>query len=94
MYATQYIRANAQLWGIKKMQIIVYIEYTHMHTYLLDTGQKILNGCPKAYFFKAYTKVKNPKVGSFLRAPEDLEGVVNGGPLGQNQTGPNGIYNV
>ena len=25
-------------------------------------------------FFKAYSKVKNPKVGSFLRAPEDLEG--------------------
>jgi hypothetical protein len=28
-----------------------------------------------AYFFKAYTKVKNPKVGSFLRAPEDFEGL-------------------
>ena len=27
------------------------------------------------YFFKAYLKVKNPKVGSFLRAPEDLEGL-------------------
>ena len=25
--------------------------------------------------FKAYSKVKNPKVGSFLRAPEDLEGL-------------------
>ena len=41
----------------------------------LDTGQKFKNGCPKAYFFKAYTKVKNPKVGSFLRAPEDFEGL-------------------
>ena len=30
---------------------------------------------PKAYFFKAYPKVKNPKVGSFLRAPEDFEGL-------------------
>ena len=25
--------------------------------------------------FNAYSKVKNPKVGSFLRAPEDLEGL-------------------
>ena len=36
----------------------------------IDTGQKFKNGCPKAY-----TKVKNPKVGSFLRAPEDFEGL-------------------
>ena len=41
----------------------------------LDTGQKFQNGHPKTYFFKAYTKVKNPKVGSFLRAPEDFEGL-------------------
>ena len=27
------------------------------------------------YFFKAYSKVKNSKVGSFLRAPEDFEGL-------------------
>ena len=30
---------------------------------------------PKAYSFKAYPKVKNPKVGLFLRAPEDFEGL-------------------
>ena len=30
---------------------------------------------PKAYFFKASSKVNNPKVGSFLRAPEDFEGL-------------------
>ena len=41
----------------------------------IDTGQNFKNSCPKAYFFKAYTKVKNPKVGSFLRAPEDFEGI-------------------
>ena len=38
----------------------------------VDTGQKFENGRPKAYFFKAYPKVKNPKVWSFLRAPEDF----------------------
>ena len=43
-------------------------------TFAVGTGQKILNGRPKAYFFKACTKVKNPKVWSFLRAPEDFEG--------------------
>ena len=36
----------------------------------LGTGQKFKNGRPKAYFFMAYLKVKNPKVGSFLRASE------------------------
>ena len=41
----------------------------------VDTGQKFKNGRPKAYFFKAYSKVKNPKVGSFLKAPEDFEGL-------------------
>ena len=30
---------------------------------------------PKAYFFKAHSKVKNPKVESFLRAPEDFKGL-------------------
>ena len=40
----------------------------------IDTGQEFLNCRPKAYFFKACIKVKNPKVGSFLRAPEDFEG--------------------
>ena len=30
---------------------------------------------PKAYFFEAYPKVKNPKVGSFFRAPEEFEGL-------------------
>ena len=34
----------------------------------VDTGQKNLNGQPK---------VKNPKVGSFLKAPEDLKGLSN-----------------
>ena len=29
----------------------------------------------KAQFFKAYSKVKNPKFGSFSRAPEDFEGL-------------------
>ena len=48
---------------------------TKDHSRTVDTGQKFKNGCPKAYFFKAYTKVKNPKVGSFLRAPEDFEGL-------------------
>ena len=38
----------------------------------LDTGQTFKKGRPKAYFFKAYTKVTNPKVGSFLRTPEDF----------------------
>ena len=41
----------------------------------LDTGQYFKKGQPKAYFFKAYSNVKNPKVASFLRAPEDLEGL-------------------
>ena len=41
----------------------------------VDTRQYIEKGRPKAYFFKAYSKVKNPKVGSFLRAPEDFEGL-------------------
>jgi hypothetical protein len=26
-------------------------------------------------YFNAYSKIENPKVGSFLRAPEDLEGL-------------------
>ena len=30
---------------------------------------------PRPSFFYAYSKVKNPKVGSFLRAPEDFEGL-------------------
>ena len=41
----------------------------------LDTGPYFWKGCPKAQFFKSYSKVKNPKVGSFLRAQEDLEGL-------------------
>ena len=41
----------------------------------VDTGQYFKKGQPKVYFFKAYLKVKNPKVGSFLRAPEDLMGL-------------------
>ena len=41
----------------------------------VDTGQKFKNSRPKAYFFKAYEKVRNPKVWSFLRAPEDFEGL-------------------
>ena len=57
---------------MREMAIAIYF---CTHTYTLDTGQKFQNGCPKAYFFKAYLKVKNPKVGSFLRAPEDFEGL-------------------
>ena len=30
---------------------------------------------PRPSFFNAYSKINNPKVGSFLRAPEDLEGL-------------------
>ena len=30
---------------------------------------------PRPSFFKANSKVKSPKVGSFLKAAEDLEGV-------------------
>ena len=30
---------------------------------------------PKAHFFEVYSKVKNPKVGSFFRTPEDFEGL-------------------
>ena len=41
----------------------------------VDTGQYFKKGRPKAQFFQAYSKVKNPKVGSFLRAPEYLEGL-------------------
>ena len=41
----------------------------------LDTGQYFKKDRPKAQYFKAYSKVKNPKVGPFLWAPEDLEGL-------------------
>ena len=41
----------------------------------VDTGQYFKKGRPKVLFFQAYSKVKNPKVGSFLRAPEDFEGL-------------------
>ena len=53
----------------------MYLTKTGRGAYSVDTGQKFKNGRPKAYFFKAYSKVKNPKVGSFLRAPEDFEGL-------------------
>ena len=46
-----------------------------MYGWSLDTGQYFQKGWSKAYFFNAYWKVKNPKDGSFLRAPEDLEGL-------------------
>ena len=39
----------------------------------LDTGKYFQKGSFKAWFFNAYSKIKNPKVGSFLRDPEDLE---------------------
>ena len=41
-----------------------------MYEETIDTGQYFKKGRPKAY-----SKVKNPKVGSFLRAPEVLEGL-------------------
>ena len=41
----------------------------------LDTGQYFKKDRPKAQYFKAYSKVKNPKVWPFLWAPEDLEGL-------------------
>jgi hypothetical protein len=41
----------------------------------LDTGHFFHTSLPQTHFFKAYPKVKNPKVGSFLRAPEDFEGL-------------------
>ena len=44
-----------------------------MYEETIDTGQYFKKGRPS--FFKAYSKVKNPKVGSFLRAPEDFEGL-------------------
>ena len=41
----------------------------------LDTGHFFLISLTQGLLFKAYSKVKNPKVGSFLRAPEDFEGL-------------------
>ena len=61
--------------AIREQKVIEFNVNSSKIAYTVDTGQKILNGCPKAYFFKAYAKVKNPKVGSFLRASEDFEGL-------------------
>ena len=36
---------------------------------------KFLKRSPQSLLFKAYSKVKNPKVGSFLRDLEDFEGL-------------------
>ena len=46
-----------------------------MGTGALDTGQYFLNGWLKAQYCKAYSEVKNPKVGSFGGVPEDFEGL-------------------
>jgi hypothetical protein len=40
----------------------------------LDTGHFFHISPAQGLFFKAYPKVKNPKIGSFLRAQEDFEG--------------------
>ena len=52
---------RAWLWNPTKTTFKV----TFIRICLIDTVKKILNGRPKAYFFKAYSKVKNLKVGSF-----------------------------
>ena len=41
----------------------------------LDTGQNFKNDCPKAQFFKAYLKVKNPKLERFWPQIEVFEGL-------------------
>ena len=43
----------------------------------LDTGPYLKKVAPRPSFLDIIKKVKNPKVGSFLRAPEDLEGLRN-----------------
>ena len=40
----------------------------------VDTGQYFKKGQPKVQFFKAYLKVKNPKVGSFFEGPRRFRG--------------------
>jgi hypothetical protein len=42
---------------------------------LLRYRTKFLKRLTPGLFFNAYSKVKNPKVVSFLRAPGDLEGL-------------------
>jgi hypothetical protein len=42
------------------------------HRYRTIFCKRLIQGL---VFFNAYSKIKNPKVGSFLRAPEDLEGL-------------------
>ena len=46
----------------------------HDGAYTVDTGQYFKKGSSKAWFLKAYSKFQNPKVGTFLRAPEDFRG--------------------
>jgi hypothetical protein len=41
----------------------------------IDTGHFFHTSLAQGLVFNAFPKVKNPKVGSFLRAPEDFEGL-------------------
>ena len=65
------------LFSLLKLRALNLLHMTNVRQNVgtVDTGQYFWKGWSKAYFFKAYPKVKNPKVGSFLRAPEDFEGV-------------------